>query len=277
MSAKRMFKPIIKRNAANGMRKKKIRAQSFTAMVPNMTTLMALCCGMTAIRFALLGLWRYAIVAVLISAVLDALDGRLARLLNSASRFGAELDSFSDFLSFGVSPALIIYMKTLHELGDAGWAIALFFTVCMALRLARFNVMSTEDNQPAWRLGFFTGVPAPLGGFLGIFPLVMSFAFPALDWLTSAPLCAFFMILSAGLMVSRIPTFSLKKIVIGPSYILLFMLVLSISIGMLYAYPWYTLSLLGIAYISTIPFSIRKFRYYQTYDLKIKKDEDIST
>ncbi len=240
-----------------------LKAQTLTGMIPNITTLMALCCGMTAIRFALLEKWEFAIVSVLLAAILDALDGRLARLLNSTSRFGAELDSFADFLNFGVAPALIMYLRGLSHWGEMGWAIALFFTICMVLRLARFNVMSVALNQPAWLQGFFIGVPAPLGGFLGLYPIIIQHAFPSLLWVQFPACYAFFMILAGGLMVSRIPTFSLKKLIIPSSFVMPFLLALFTFIGLLYSYPWLILTLIGVGYIAMIPFAFIAFKAYE--------------
>jgi CDP-diacylglycerol--serine O-phosphatidyltransferase len=250
--------------------RRKLKAQSLTAMIPNITTLMALCCGMTAIRFALLQKWEFAIVSVLLAAILDALDGRLARLLNSASRFGAELDSFSDFLSFGIAPALIMYLRGLDRWGEAGWAIALFFTVCMALRLARFNVMSIDMDLPSWKEGFSTGVPAPAGGFIALYPIILQHAFPGLSFSQNIAYYAFFMLLASGLMVSRIPTFTLKKVVIPPSLVLPFLLVLFVIVGFLYIYPWHMLTLIGVIYLGLIPFSVINFK---KRELAWKKEE----
>lgn len=240
--------------------KRKLKAQSLTAMIPNITTLMALCCGMTAIRFALLEKWELAIVSVLIAAILDTLDGRLARLLNSTSRFGAELDSFSDFLSFGIAPALIMYLRGLNNWGEIGWAIALFFTVCMALRLARFNVMSIDTELPAWKQGFSTGVPAPMGGFLAFYPIIFQHAFPGIPLSQSTGCYAFFMLLASSLMVSRIQTFTLKKVVIAPSLVLPFLLILFTIVGLLYSYPWHMLTFIGVIYIALIPVSAIHFK-----------------
>ena len=241
--------------------RRKLKAQSLTAMIPNITTLMALCCGMTAIRFALLEKWELAIVSVLLAAILDALDGRLARLLNSASRFGAELDSFSDFLSFGIAPALIMYLRGLSNWGETGWAIALFFTVCMALRLARFNVMSIDDiDLPAWQEGFSTGVPAPAGGFIALYPIILQHAFSDFTFSQNVACYAFFMLVASGLMVSRIPTFTLKKVVVPPSLVLPFLLVLFVIVGLLYSYPWHMLTLIGIVYLCLIPVSALNFK-----------------
>lgn len=262
-----VFKPLF-RSAFR--ERKKLKAQTFTAMIPNITTLMALCCGMTAIRFALLEKWDYAIVSILIAAVLDALDGRLARLLKSTSRFGAELDSFSDFLSFGVAPALIMYLKTLHTWGEIGWVISLFFSMCMVLRLARFNVANIDENQPQWMLGFFTGVPAPLGGFLGLFPLILTITFPHIPLFSSTGFCAIVMVVVGSLMISRIPTFSLKKVVIPPSYVMPFLIMLFVLVSLLYSFPWKTLTVLGFIYLCTIPLSIKSFRAHKKMDTQSK-------
>lgn len=243
--------------------RKRLKAQSLTAMIPNITTLMALCCGMTAIRFALLEKWEFAIVSVLLAAILDTLDGRLARLLNSSSRFGAELDSFSDFLSFGIAPALIMYLKGFSLWGETGWAIALFFTVCMALRLARFNVMSLDIDQPEWQQGFSTGVPAPAGGFLALFPIVMQCAFQELSFLHYTWFYALCMLLASVLMVSRIPTFTLKKLIIPPTFVLPFLLALFIAVGLLYTHPWHMLTFIGITYLMLIPLSMRCYKKYE--------------
>ncbi|MDP3371774.1 MAG: CDP-diacylglycerol--serine O-phosphatidyltransferase [Candidatus Paracaedibacteraceae bacterium] len=253
-------KPLRARIPERFRQRKKLKAQSLTAMIPNITTLMALCCGMTAIRFALLEKWELAIVSVLLAAILDTLDGRLARLLNSASRFGAELDSFSDFLSFGIAPALIMYLKGLSDWGETGWAIALFFTVCMALRLARFNVMSLDEDQPDWLKGFSTGVPAPAGGFLAFFPIVLQYALPKATIFQHTCSYAFFMMLASILMVSRIPTFTLKKLVVPSTLVLPFLLTLFIAVGLIYSYPWHMLALIGVLYLALIPFSIRYFK-----------------
>jgi CDP-diacylglycerol--serine O-phosphatidyltransferase len=260
-SADRFHKKTLRSRLPERFRaRRKLKAQTLTAMIPNITTLMALCCGMTAIRFALLEKWELAIVSVLLAAILDTLDGRLARLLNSASRFGAELDSFSDFLSFGIAPALIMYLRGLYHWGETGWAIALFFTVCMALRLARFNVMSIDMDMPTWKEGFSTGVPAPAGGFIALYPIILQHAFPGLTFSQNIIYYVFFMLLASGLMVSRIPTFTLKKVVVPPSLVLPFLLVLFIIVGLLYSYPWHMLTLIGIIYLGLIPISIVNFK-----------------
>src|SRR5262249_52979257 len=153
----------------------RLRDQSLNRLIPNMLTVIALCAGLTGIRYALLDKWEAAVIAILVAGILDGLDGRIARLLNGASKFGAELDSLSDFVSFGVAPALPPYYWTLKDRRGIGWALALVFSVCGALRLARFNPRIDNPDLPAWTGKFFTGVPAPAGAGLALTPMVVSF------------------------------------------------------------------------------------------------------
>ncbi len=265
-SKKKIFRPLFNNKSKNILLKNNKKPFSFISILPNMTTLFAMCCGLTAIRFALLGMWKYSILCIMLSAILDAMDGRLARYLKMSSRFGAELDSFSDFLSFGVAPSLIIYIKYLKPWGEIGWVISVFFTMCMALRLARFNVMSLDESQPVWKSFFFTGVPAPLGGFLAIYPIILSYTFD--ESIISPVIAAFFLSLTGSLMVSQIPTFSLKKLTFKPSVVLPFILFSFITVGLLFSYPWQTLSAVGIIYLLSIPFSMRKFKKLEQQDLQ---------
>ena len=142
------------------LRKKRFRDLSINRMIPNILTLLALAAGLTAIRFGLDGRWEHAVLAIIVAAVLDALDGRIARLLKGASKFGAELDSLSDFVCFGVSPVLVLYLWTMKDAGRLGWVLVMLFTICCGLRLARFNVMMEDHDAPAWQARFFTGIPA---------------------------------------------------------------------------------------------------------------------
>jgi CDP-diacylglycerol--serine O-phosphatidyltransferase len=249
---------LMKNRIPERFRNRPLKPQTLTAMIPNMTTIMAMCCGMTAIRFAIMEKWEFAVIAILIAGLLDAMDGSLARLLNSTSRLGAELDSLSDLLNFGASPALVLYLKGLSAWGEAGWAITLFFTACMALRLARFNVLSAEP-KPHWNQDFFLGTPAPAAAFLGLQPIILHLAYPSIAWFNT-PLCsALFMLVTGCLMVSRIPTFSIKTVKIPPHLILPFMLLLVCVAGLLYSFPFITLSMIAVIYVGMIPFSIRQF------------------
>src|SRR5580700_5596694 len=191
------------------MRVRRIPELSVQRMVPNVLTLLALCAGMTAIRFALNGNFQAAVCAIIVAGVLDGLDGRVARLLKATSQFGAELDSLSDFVSFGVAPAAIMYLWTMSALHSIGWAIVLFYAVCCALRLARFNTQLSAEPAPA-AAGFFTGVPAPGGAGLVMMPMYASFEWG--DWIVRSPyLGAVWVAGTAFLMVSTLPTLSLKK------------------------------------------------------------------
>ena len=237
-------------------RKKRFRDLSINRMIPNILTLLALAAGLTAIRFGLDGRWEHAVLAIIVAAVLDALDGRIARLLKGASKFGAELDSLSDFVCFGVSPVLVLYLWTMKDAGRLGWVLVMLFTICCGLRLARFNVMMEDHDAPAWQARFFTGIPAPAGGGLVLLPMVMSFqgseGFFRQPWVVGI-----FMLVIAGMLVSTIPTYSFKKLKISQHWILPTMLITAAIAIFLINAPWLTLSVVGLAYICSIPLSYR--------------------
>jgi CDP-diacylglycerol--serine O-phosphatidyltransferase len=236
------------------MRVRRIPELSVNRMVPNVLTLLALCAGMTAIRFALNSNFQAAVYAIIVAGVFDGLDGRVARLLKATSRFGAELDSLSDFISFGVAPATVMYLWTMSALHSVGWAIVLFYAVCCALRLARFNTQLPAEPAPA-AAGYFTGVPAPGGAGLVVMPMFASFEWG--DWIARSPyLGAVWISGIALLMVSRIPTLSLKKFRIPHRFVMPTLL----GIGLLAAFattaPWPTLFLVGILYLGSIPLTM---------------------
>ena len=237
-------------------RKKRFRDLSINRMIPNILTLLALAAGLTAIRFGLDGRWEHAVLAIIVAAVLDALDGRIARLLKGASKFGAELDSLSDFVCFGVSPVLVLYLWTMKDAGRLGWVLVMLFTICCGLRLARFNVMMEDHDAPAWQASFFTGIPAPAGGGLVLLPMVLSFqggeGFFRQPWVVGI-----FMLVIAGMLVSTIPTYSFKKLKISRHWILPTMLITAAIAIFLINAPWLTLSVVGLAYICSIPLSYR--------------------
>jgi CDP-diacylglycerol--serine O-phosphatidyltransferase len=237
------------------MRVRRIPELSVNRMVPNILTLLALCAGMTAIRFALNGNFQAAVYAIIVAGVFDGLDGRVARLLKATSRFGAELDSLSDFVSFGVAPAAVMYLWTMSALHSVGWAIVLFYAVCCALRLARFNTQLSAEPAPA-TAGYFSGVPAPGGAGLVMMPMFASFEWG--DWITRSPyLGAVWISGIALLMVSRIPTVSLKKFRIPHRFVMPTLL----GVGLLAAFattaPWPTLLLIGFIYLGSIPLTMR--------------------
>ena len=270
----RSRKMRVRRPQMRGMRVRRIQELSVNRLVPNVLTLLALCAGMTAIRFALNGNFQAAVFAVIVAGILDGLDGRVARLLKATSSFGAELDSLSDFISFGVAPAVVLYLWTMSALHSVGWAIVLFYAVCCALRLARFNTQLNAEPAPQMA-GFFTGVPAPAGAGLVLMPMFMSFEWG--DWIVRSPyLNALWIAGSAALMISTIPTFSLKKFSIPHRFVVPTLL----GIGLLAAFattvPWPTLTLVGLLYLGSIPLTIRAAAPLRR-EARVKKKEAAET
>ncbi len=229
---------------------------SISKLIPNMITIGATCAGLTGVRFALNGKWEYAVLAIFVAGVLDGLDGRMARLLKSASEFGAELDSLSDFVAFGVSPALILYFWSLQDLGGIGWAVTLFLAVSCGLRLARFN--TNMGKLPPYAYNYFTGVPAPAGAALALLPMVASFA-SAFDFLAHPAGVAVWAVIVALLMVSRVPTYSFKKAKIPVGMIVPLLLVALLLIVGLTAAPWKTLTFILLGYVISFGFSMRSY------------------
>lgn len=230
---------------------------SVNRMVPNVLTLLALCAGMTAMRFAMGGNFEGAVFSIIAAGVFDGLDGRMARLLKATSSFGAELDSLSDFVSFGVAPAAVLYLWTLSELHGLGWAIALLFAVCCGLRLARFNT-ETSHETPSYAAPFFTGAPAPAGAGLVMVPMFLSFEWG--DWLFRSPyLSAVTVTGVAFLMVSKVPTVSLKRIRIPHHLVIPTLLAFGVATAFLTTEPWLTLIVVGIVYVGSIPLTIRAY------------------
>ncbi len=244
------------------MRRPRVRVRrlshlSLNRMVPNILTLLALCAGMTAIRFAMNGNFQGAVFAIIVAGIFDGLDGRIARLLKSTSSFGAELDSLSDFVSFGVAPAAVLYLWTMAALNGLGWAIVLFFAVCCALRLARFNTEAGAELPP-YAAPFFTGVAAPAGAGLVMVPMFLSFEWG--DWLFRSPyLNAVTMTGIALLMVSKVPTVSLKRIRIPHDWVIPTLLGVGILTAFFTTAPWPTLTAVGVVYVGSIPLTIRSY------------------
>ena len=232
--------------------------QRLLHLIPNVITILSACAGLTAIRYAMVGRWELAVALIGAAAVLDGLDGRAARMLKSTSKLGEQLDSLADFLSFGCAPALIVYLWSMHEARGFGWAVALIFAIACALRLARFNTELDNPQKPAWSSFFFTGVPAPAGGALALAPMMLSFGLGTPDsilrhWAVTSAL----LLVVAGLMVSRIPTFSVKKARIRPEWMLPALLIGAAFAAFLVTEPWLTLSVTLMAYLVSIPFSLR--------------------
>jgi CDP-diacylglycerol--serine O-phosphatidyltransferase len=237
-------------------RRQPLRRQSINRLIPNILTLLALCAGLTAMRFALEQRYQLAVIAIVIAGVLDGLDGRIARLIGATSKFGAELDSLSDFVCFGVAPALMLYLWVMNHGGRFGWAVVLLFSVCAALRLARFNTALDDASRPAWTFNYFTGVPAPAGAALAILPLVASFE-TGPGWFDKPWLVGAWIILIAALMVSRIPTFAFKRLRVAHWMVLPILLIVGIIAAGLAAEPWFTLMGLGLVYLGSIPLAWR--------------------
>ncbi|WP_341703863.1 CDP-diacylglycerol--serine O-phosphatidyltransferase [Ferrovibrio sp.] len=236
----------------------RLRNLPLNTLAPNILTIIALCSGLTAIRFALLGQWKFAVGAIAVAALFDMLDGRVARLLKGASKFGAELDSLSDFLSFGVAPAMVLYFWTLHDLGNGntGWLCVLAFSVCTALRLARFNTALDDADKPQWTGSFFTGIPSPAGAGLSLLFMIISLEVES-SVFSSPWLNAVWMLAVGGMMVSRVPTFSFKRVRVPREYVGLVLLGIGLLVAGLFNQPWYTLAALEIAYLVSIPFALR--------------------
>ncbi|PTQ11607.1 CDP-diacylglycerol O-phosphatidyltransferase [Sphingomonas oleivorans] len=228
------------------------------ALAPNAVTALALCFGLTGVRFGISGEWEKAIAAIVIAGVLDGLDGRIARMLKGESRFGAELDSLSDVIAFGVSPAILIYLWSLQHLPQFGWVFALAHAVCCALRLARFNASIDVKEQPHKSAGYLTGVPAPAGAGLALLPIYL--------WLvTGEPffrqvyVVAPWAILVAFLMISDLATFSWSSFRLRPGFRLWVLVLVGLVGAALISAPWATLSVIAILYILAIPFSVRSY------------------
>jgi CDP-diacylglycerol---serine O-phosphatidyltransferase len=245
-------------------RRKRFRRIPVRTLAPNIVTLLAMCAGLTAIRMAFENRYVLALGAVVFAAVLDGIDGRLARFLKGTSRCGAELDSLSDFVNFGVAPALILYLWGLHDLRSAGWIAAMLFAICAGLRLARFNVMAEDPDRPAWASNFFVGVPAPMGAIAVLLPIYVVFlGVPRSGILIWSTL--FYTLAIALLMVSRLPVFSGKRIGtrVPPEMVGPLIVVMVLSIGLLVAYPWVLLTAGTLAYLGSLPFGLLSYRRYR--------------
>ncbi len=240
-------------------RRPRLKALSINKMIPNILTLLALCAGLTAIRFATHGHWEWAVFAIVLASIFDGLDGRVARMLGGGTKFGAELDSLSDFLCFGVAPAMLLYLWTMQAAGGLGWALVLLYGVCCALRLARFNTRLGESDLPPWAFNYFTGLAAPAAAGLVLVPMMLSFELGR--GVTNHPvLNGVVIVATAFLMVSRVPTYSFKKVKVPQKFVLPFLLLIGVLAAALASSPWLTVSAVILVYIASIPFSIRSFR-----------------
>ena len=242
-------------------RRRRFKPIPVRMLLPNMITLLSLCLGLTGIRMAMEDRLELAVGAIVVAAVLDGLDGRIARLLQSASRFGAELDSLADFVCFGVVPGIILYRWGLGDLKNVGWIATLVFAMCAALRLARFNVMLEDPNRPAFAANFFVGVPAPAAAIVVMLPAYLEF----LGIPQSFPVVIFallFVLAIALLMVSRVPTWSGKKFGsrIPRDYVLAVFVAVVLLVALLISFPWEVLAFGSIAYLAAIPFAFAHYK-----------------
>ena len=234
-------------------------------ILPNMLTLIGVCIGLSSIRFALDGNFEFAIVAIIFAAIIDGLDGRIARLIKGTSKVGKELDSLTDMISFGVAPAFVMYFWKLNTLGRFGWLLCLIYVICVALRLARFNV--NTGQAPSWRDNFFEGVPSPAGGILVLTPLIFSMTSFNLVNVNYEIVVSAFFIFTSLLLISKFPTYSFKKIVIQRKTTIFLLFGIVLFFGLILVYPFNVISLSAIIYLLLLPIS---FIHYQ----KLKKQNE---
>ena len=240
-------------------RRRRFRPVPIRMLVPNVITLLALCAGLTAIRLAVEHRFELALGAIVFAAMLDGIDGRVARLIKGQSRFGAELDSLADFVNFGVAPGLILYFWQLNELNNVGWIASMIFAISGGLRLARFNATIDEPGRPAFAASYFTGVPAPAGAICVLLPIYVAFVGGPV---VPAMLSAAYTLLIAFLMVSRLPVFSGKMIGtrVPPEMVLPVFVLVVLFIALLIGYPWYVLTSGTLLYLVSLPVGLWAYR-----------------
>ncbi|MBR1193189.1 phosphatidylcholine/phosphatidylserine synthase [Bradyrhizobium sp. AUGA SZCCT0240] len=244
------------------MRRRRFRPIPIRMLVPNFITLLAICAGLTAIRLSIEGRMELAVAAIVFAAVLDGVDGRVARMIKGQSKFGAELDSLADFVNFGVTPGLMLYFWQLHDLGNGGWIAAMVYAISGGLRLARFNASIDDPNKPAFAANYFTGVPAPLGALTVMLPIYLVFlGVPQ----PPAILTAFYTLLIGFLMVSRLPVLSGKtvRMRVPPEMVLPVFVSVVFFIALLVSYPWYILSVGTVLYLLSLPWGWKTYRDHE--------------
>jgi CDP-diacylglycerol--serine O-phosphatidyltransferase len=244
------------------LRRRRFRPIPVRMLVPNVITLLAICAGLTAIRLSTEGRMELAVAAIVFAAILDGIDGRVARMIKGQSKFGAELDSLADFVNFGVAPGLMLYFWQLHELNNGGWIAAMVFAISGGLRLARFNATIDDPNKPAFAANYFTGVPAPMGAILAMLPIYVAFlGLPK----PPATLTALYTLLIAFLMVSRLPVFSGKtvRMRVPPEMVLPVFVSVIFFIALLIGYPWHILSAGSVLYLLSLPLGWRSYRNHE--------------
>ena len=242
-----------------------VSAKNSRVILPNIFTLVGVCIGLSSIKFAFDGNFQFSVIAIIVAGIIDGLDGRIARLIKGTSKVGKELDSLTDMISFGVAPAFIMYFWKLNTLGRFGWLVCLIYVICVALRLARFNVNSGQE--PSWRDNFFEGVPSPAGGILVLTPLIFSmtnFEFIPINYDIVVPI---FFIATSFLLISKFPSYSFKKIVIQRKTTIFLLFGIVLFFGLLLIYPFNVIAISAIVYLLMLPIS---FFHYQ----KLKKQNE---
>tara|TARA_B100001093_G_scaffold498837_1_gene547427 strand:- start:217 stop:1008 length:792 start_codon:yes stop_codon:yes gene_type:complete len=255
----------------NNKKFKLVSSKKTRYLLPNILTLGGVCLGISSIKFSIDGNYSLAVIFILLAAILDTLDGRIARLIKGTSEFGKELDSLTDFVSFGIAPAFILYFWELNNYGKIGWAITLLYSVCCVLRLARFNLIKLEKNEE-WKNNFFEGIPSPAGGLLVLIPLIFELSDINLNF-NFKNITPYLTVVIAFLLVSKIPTLSLKKISISPKSTVFILLTIGLSFILLLYFTFETLLFLSFVYLVSIPFSffiykkqIKNFKFNKTDD-----------
>ncbi|MCP4185678.1 MAG: CDP-diacylglycerol--serine O-phosphatidyltransferase [Hyphomicrobiales bacterium] len=256
----------------------RIRDIPIKAIFPNLLTLLAICSGLTAIRFSVENRFELAIGAIVLAAILDGLDGRVARFLKSVTRFGAQMDSLADFVNFGVAPAMLLYFWTLSQAGNFGWICALIYVIGAGLRLARFNVMLENPDQPIWQKNFFLGVPAPAAALLVLLPVYIGQL--GVSELRELPhISAIYALIIGLLMVSNLPTWSGKKMGQRIRRDLVFPLMIAgvLAVAFLLSNPWEALTVISVSYLIGLPFGVMAWRKQdQKWRTKLKLSDDSS-
>jgi len=241
------------------------------SLLPNALTIFGVCLGLSSIKFALDTNYAMSVIAIGFAAILDTLDGRVARLIKGTSKVGKELDSLTDVISFGVAPGFIMYFWALNEIGKFGWMFVLIYTVCCALRLARFNLTTIEENE-SWKINFFEGVPSPAGAGLVLLPLILSLS-GLVQFENFTILSSITILTTSILMVSKLPTYSLKRILI-PRHLTIFLLLgIGIYVSLLIFYTFETLFFSGLVYFVLIPISYFHYKHKSKTSLTINEEE----
>jgi len=246
-------------------RRRRLRALPFKLFVPNLITVLAICAGLSGVRMALEGRIDIAVMLVLVAALLDAVDGKVARLLKASSPFGAQMDSLADIVNFGVAPALVLYVFVLEKAGAIGWTAALIYAIACALRLARFNIMLDDPDRPVWKKDYFVGVPAPASAILVMLPIYLGLLGVDIDT-GFALLAGAYVVFVAVLLISQLPVYSGKAS--GPrvrsDLVMPVMLVIVFYVALMASFTWLTLTVSALAFLVFLPFSYRAYRRRET-------------